>query len=181
MTTIFNEKIIYVSRRRESRLLPVVVAMADATPAAPLKTTLRSKNPKPSPLSLPQSDVGGGSGGVTMIQANNNAPESHKTGGRRQRRRRRRRQKTKELQPLDNLTRIKRRVKYLLIKMRVEQNLIDAYSGEGWKGQRYFSSFCFHFPTAKDRRLSFCFRQRPSLGMVKELLLFGFLPVCLCG
>lgn len=87
--------------------------------------TLRSQTTK-THRSSPQVD------GVAPV----GAMEADRVG--RRRRRRRRRQKMKEV-PLDNLTRIKRRVKYLLIKMRVEQNLIDAYSGEGWKGQRCVS------------------------------------------
>ncbi|MCO5600413.1 hypothetical protein L7F22_054525 [Adiantum nelumboides] len=35
----------------------------------------------------------------------------------------------------DDTCRIKKRVKYLLNRMNKEQNLIDAYSAEGWKGQ----------------------------------------------
>lgn len=35
----------------------------------------------------------------------------------------------------NDMSRIKNRVKYLLTRMNLEQNLIDAYSQEGWKGQ----------------------------------------------
>ncbi|XP_052200486.1 pathogenesis-related homeodomain protein isoform X2 [Diospyros lotus] len=48
-------------------------------------------------------------------------------------RRKRRGQKNKS--ELDEAPRLQRRTRYLLIKMKLEQNLIDAYSGEGWKGQ----------------------------------------------
>nr|GEU88187.1 pathogenesis-related homeodomain protein isoform X1 [Tanacetum cinerariifolium] len=36
---------------------------------------------------------------------------------------------------LPTAAKLQRRSRYLLIKMRIEQNLIDAYSTEGWKGQ----------------------------------------------
>lgn len=55
-----------------------------------------------------------------------------------QKNKRKRRQKgRKETIPKNEALRLQRRTKYLLIKMRLEQNFIDAYSGEGWKGQRY--------------------------------------------
>ncbi|XP_047975296.1 pathogenesis-related homeodomain protein-like isoform X3 [Salvia hispanica] len=47
----------------------------------------------------------------------------------------RRRKKTKNNMELDDASRLQRRTKYLLIKVKLEQNLIDAYSTEGWKGQ----------------------------------------------
>ena len=37
----------------------------------------------------------------------------------------------------DEFARIRKHLRYLLNRMSYEQNLIDAYSAEGWKGQRY--------------------------------------------
>lgn len=78
---------------------------------------------------VPSSSPEGGEGGGMDAEA---------AGRKMQRRRRRRRRRTRKTSEvvLDSRTRIKRRVKYLLMKMRVDQNLLDAYSGEGWKGQR---------------------------------------------
>ncbi|CAN8326529.1 unnamed protein product [Cochlearia groenlandica] len=45
-----------------------------------------------------------------------------------------RQQKSNEIE-LDETLRLQRRTRYLLIKMRMQQNLIDAYATEGWKGQ----------------------------------------------
>ncbi|KAI3977908.1 hypothetical protein MKX01_036748 [Papaver californicum] len=49
--------------------------------------------------------------------------------------RRRKRNRIKDNREQDETVRLQRRTKYLIIKMKLEQNLIDAYSREGWKGQ----------------------------------------------
>ncbi|KAL2921127.1 Pathogenesis-related homeodomain protein [Bienertia sinuspersici] len=47
----------------------------------------------------------------------------------------RKQKKKKDKVVRDDATQLQRRARYLMVKMKLEQNLIDAYSGEGWKGQ----------------------------------------------
>ncbi|KAK2971633.1 hypothetical protein RJ640_003453 [Escallonia rubra] len=47
----------------------------------------------------------------------------------------RKRKRRKDNVDLDEASRLQRKARYLLIKMKREKNLIDAYSAEGWKGQ----------------------------------------------
>ncbi|XP_073220759.1 pathogenesis-related homeodomain protein isoform X2 [Cicer arietinum] len=51
------------------------------------------------------------------------------------RKRRRKKKRQRHNVDLDDTSRLQRRTRNLLIRMKLEQNLIDAYSGEGWKGQ----------------------------------------------
>ncbi|KAK3033285.1 hypothetical protein RJ639_033216 [Escallonia herrerae] len=48
---------------------------------------------------------------------------------------RRKRKRRRDNVDLDEASRLQRKARYLLIKMKREKNLIDAYSAEGWKGQ----------------------------------------------
>lgn len=60
---------------------------------------------------------------------------------------RKRKRKKKGNQEHDDALRLQRRTRYLLIKVKLEQNLIDAYSAEGWKGQRYLACLLYNgFP-----------------------------------
>ena len=60
------------------------------------------------------------------------------------RERKRRKKKRMEKTTADEFVRIRTHLRYLLNRMSYEQNLIDAYSTEGWKGLRYVQcSICF--------------------------------------
>ena len=50
--------------------------------------------------------------------------------------RRRKKQKARKVSA-DEFSKIRNRTYYLLKRISYEQNLIDAYSGEGWRGQRF--------------------------------------------
>ena len=71
--------------------------------------------------------------------------EEEEEKGKKTRKRKRKRQqkgnKAGEEEEVDEALRLQRRTRYLLIKMKMQQNLIDAYAAEGWKGQRYKTFF----------------------------------------
>lgn len=77
------------------------------------------------------------SGGIKVKPTNINSKESEKADDRDAvpQKLKRRRKKRKQNVELDEASRLQRRTRYLLIKVKLEQNLIDAYSAEGWKGQ----------------------------------------------
>ena len=49
---------------------------------------------------------------------------------------RRRKRRKADSEATDEILRIRKRVRYLLQRISYEQSLIDAYAGEGWRGQR---------------------------------------------
>lgn len=63
--------------------------------------------------------------------------EAEEEKGKKIRKRKSKRQQKVNKVELDEALRLQRRTRYLLIKMKMQQNLIDAYATEGWKGQRY--------------------------------------------
>ena len=58
---------------------------------------------------------------------------SNMDGSKRKQQRRKNKKKAQNV-PQDEVSHAKRRIKYLFLKMKLEHNLIDEYSGEGWKG-----------------------------------------------
>ena len=65
-----------------------------------------------------------------------NVGTSNMDGSKRKQQRRKKKKKAQTI-PQDEVSHAKRRIKYLLLKMKLEQNLIDEYSREGWKDQRF--------------------------------------------
>ncbi|XP_033134428.1 pathogenesis-related homeodomain protein isoform X2 [Brassica rapa] len=66
-----------------------------------------------------------------------NEEEEEEKGKKTRKRKRKRQQKGNKVEEeeVDEALRLQRRTRYLLIKMKMQQNLIDAYAAEGWKGQ----------------------------------------------
>ncbi|KAF9679841.1 hypothetical protein SADUNF_Sadunf06G0056900 [Salix dunnii] len=73
---------------------------------------------------------------------------------------------------LDEPSRLQRRSKFLMILLKLEQNLIDAYSEEGWNGQSWDLGLAqrhFHNYVSSYLLLNFCHR-REKIRPEKELL-----------
>ncbi|RID77868.1 hypothetical protein BRARA_A00744 [Brassica rapa] len=66
-----------------------------------------------------------------------NEEEEEEKGKKTRKRKSKRQQKGSKVEEeeVDEALRLQRRTRYLLIKMKMQQNLIDAYAAEGWKGQ----------------------------------------------
>ena len=75
-----------------------------------------------------------------QVRCNEEEEEKGKKTRKRKSKRQQKGNKAEE-EEVDEALRLQRRTRYLLIKMKMQQNLIDAYAAEGWKGQRYKTFF----------------------------------------
>ncbi|KAL7199474.1 hypothetical protein ACSBR2_021700 [Camellia fascicularis] len=77
----------------------------------------------------------------SRLQEKSKAPEpsnnmaEHGDGANGEKRMKKRKERQMQKIPVDEFSRIRKHLRYLLNRMSYEQILIDAYSGEGWKGQ----------------------------------------------
>ncbi|CAF2068953.1 hypothetical protein Bca4012_087020 [Brassica carinata] len=69
-----------------------------------------------------------------LVRCNEEEEEKGKKTRKRKSKRQQKGNKAEE-EEVDEALRLQRRTRYLLIKMKMQQNLIDAYAAEGWKGQ----------------------------------------------
>ena len=71
--------------------------------------------------------------------------EEEEEGKKTRKRKSKRQQKdSNKVEEVDEALRLQRRTRYLLIKIKMQQNLIDAYAAEGWEGQRYYILSSWH-------------------------------------
>ncbi|KAL1210590.1 Pathogenesis-related homeodomain protein [Cardamine amara subsp. amara] len=97
------------------------------------KETSNKRNCKPNNKRKTEEEICSKSGNTKYSRGWVHCEEEEK--GKKTRKRKSKRQQKDNKVEVDDALRLQRRTRYLLIKMKMQQNLIDAYATEGWKGQ----------------------------------------------
>lgn len=122
-----TEKACVSGERIESTLLSSFVKKG--------KETSNQRNSKPNKRKT-EEEICSKSGNKKYSRGWVHCEEGEEKGKKTRKRKSKRQQKDNKVE-VDDALRLQRRMRYLLIKMKMQQNLIDAYATEGWKGQRY--------------------------------------------
>ncbi|XP_010433046.1 PREDICTED: LOW QUALITY PROTEIN: pathogenesis-related homeodomain protein-like [Camelina sativa] len=127
--------------RRETEKACVSVERIGSTLLSPLakkgKDTSNKRNPKPNKRKA-EEEICSKSRNKKCTRGRvhcEEEEEEEEEKGKKTRKRKSKRQQKDNKVEVDDSLRLQRRTRYLLIKMKMQQNLIDAYATEGWKGQ----------------------------------------------